>query len=311
LKAVIAREYGPVAEVVQFQDVPEPEVGEFDVLVEIHAASVNPVDHLTVKGHMRAFLPLAPPFTLGNDLAGVVSAVGGRVTRFAVGEEVFARVAGNRPGTFAEFAAVEETLVAHAPKAVSAAGAASLPLVVLTAWQALVERGGIAAGQSVLVHAGSGGVGSAAIQLASYLGARVAATTGPDGMDLARDLGAERVVDYRSGRFEDLGSDFDIVLDTVGGQTQARSLDVLRPGGTLVSVVGAAGVQEAAAGRGVAVESFLMRPDGDQLELLAGLVDAGVLRPVIDRRFPLEHGRQALLYSEAGRAKGKVVIDVR
>lgn len=245
MRAFTVERYGS-KDGVRAGDVPEPEVGADDVLVRIQAASVNPLDRMIRDGEMKTILPYKVPFVLGNDLAGVVVEVGAAVTRFAVGDEVFARPDKNRIGTFAELIAVHQDDVAIKPATLTMEEAASLPLVALTSWQALVERAHIQPGQKVLIHAGSGGLGTIAIQLAKQLGAYVATTTSTPNVDLVKRLGADIVVDYKKQAFEAVLRDYDVVLDSLGGETLKKSLDVLKPGGKVISV---AGPPDAAFGR--------------------------------------------------------------
>ncbi|MFH9590723.1 NADP-dependent oxidoreductase [Streptomyces luteogriseus] len=313
-------------------EVPEPEVGADDVLVRVHAASVNPLDYRIRDGKFKAILPYRVPFVLGNDMAGVVVQVGDAVRRFSVGDEVYARPDKDRIGTFAEFIAVHQDDVALKPSTLTMEQAASLPLVALTSWQVLVERAGVRPGQKVLVHAGSGGLGTIAIQLAKHLGASVATTAGTANVELVKSLGADVVVDYKKQAFETVLHDYDVVLDSLGGRTLEKSLRVLKPGGKAISVAGppdAAFAREVGANpvvrlaigalsfrtrqrarrRNVEYSFLFMKADGNQLRELASLVDAGAVRPVIDRVFPFEATREALDYAEQGRAKaGKVVI---
>lgn len=313
-------------------EVPDPEVGADEVLVRVHAAGVNPLDYRIRDGEFKAILPYKVPFVLGHDMAGVVVQVGDAVQRFSVGDEVYARPDKDRIGTFAEFIAVHQDDVALKPSTLTMEQAASLPLVALTSWQVLVERARVRPGQKVLVHAGSGGLGTIAIQLAKHLGASVATTTSTANVELVKSLGADVVIDYKKQAFETVLHDYDVVLDSLGGQTLEKSLRVLKPGGKVISV---AGPPDAAFAREVGVNpvvrlvigalsfrtrrrarrrnveySFLfMKADGNQLRELATLVDAGAVRPVIDRVFPFEATREALDYAEQGRAKaGKVVI---
>lgn len=245
MKAFTVGRYGD-KDAVRAGDVPEPDVGADDVLVQIRAASINPLDRMIRDGEMKTVLPYKVPFVLGNDLAGVVVEVGAAVTRFAVGDEVFARPDKNRIGTFAERIAVHQDDVAIKPATLTMEEAASLPLVALTSWQALVERAHVQPGQKVLVHAGSGGLGTIAVQLAKQLGAYVATTTSTANVDLVKRLGADVVVDYKKQAFETVLHDYDVVLDSLGGETLKKSLDVLRPGGKVISV---AGPPDAAFGR--------------------------------------------------------------
>jgi alcohol dehydrogenase len=237
MKAFVVDHYGG-NDAVRAAKMPVPAVGDDDVLVRIDAAGVNPVDIKTRDGKMRVVLPHRTPFIFGNEVAGVVTQVGGRVRRFKSGDEVYARLPKDRIGAFAEYAAIREDAVAHKPKTLTMEEAASIPLVGLTSWQALVERANVTTGQRVLIHAGSGGVGTFAIQLAKHLGATVATTASAANSDLVRGLGADVVVDYRTEDFETIVRDYDVVFDTQGGKTLEKSIRVLRPGGTLIEIVG-------------------------------------------------------------------------
>ena len=333
MRAAFFRKYGK-SDVVEIGDLPRPQVGKKDVLIKVHAASVNPVDFKIRDGQLKPILKLRLPAILGNDLSGVVEEVGSEVTAFAPGDEVFARVDKDRIGTFAEYASVLMRNVARKPTNLSHVEAASLPLAGLTAWQALTDFGALGAGQKVLIHAGSGGVGTLAIQLAKHLGATVATTGGERNRALCERLGADLFVDYKTQRFEELLTRYDLVLDTLGGETRARSFAVLRKGGVLVTIHGAPtgkvgkelGVnavlrlifdfmnrdpRKRARELEVRYEYLYMRPDGEQLAMLGGLAERGILRPVIDKVFPLAEAKAALDYSESGHAVGKVVIEIK
>jgi NADPH:quinone reductase-like Zn-dependent oxidoreductase len=333
MKAFVVDRYGG-NEAVRAAEMPIPAVGDDDVLVHVYAAGVNPVDIKTRDGKMKVVLPYRTPFILGNEAAGVVTQVGGRVRRFKPGDEVYSRLPKDRIGAFAEYVAVREDAVAHKPKTLTMEEAASIPLVGLTSWQALVERANVTKGQKTLIHAGSGGVGTFAIQLAKHLGATVATTTSAPNFDLVRGLGADVVVDYRTEDFESIVREYDVAFDTLGGKTLEKSIRVLRPGGTLIEIVGPpdpAFAEEIGASPIVSLAirlmsyrvrsmarrarvrySFLfMRPSGEQLRELGSLIDSGIIRPVVDRVFPFESTKDALAYIESGRAKGKVVIKVR
>ncbi|MFE2322817.1 NADP-dependent oxidoreductase [Streptomyces sp. NPDC059385] len=310
MKAAVIDQYGQVRDVVRVTDAPVPAVGPRDVLIEVRAAGVNPVDHLIVKGFMSAGEP-AEPLVIGNELAGVVTGVGAEVTRFAVGDEVFSRVDPRVGGAFAEYAAVDQSLVAAKPSGLTFEEAASLPLAALTALQALTEQADVRAGTRLLVHGAAGGVGSAAVQIAKQLGAEVVATAGAGSVELVRELGADRVIDYRAEKFDEVVSDVDVVLDTIGGETQERSFAVLKTGGTLVSIVPIADAEAKKARWNVEARSFFMRPHGEQLAHLAGLVESGRLRPIVETVFPLDEASEALQKVERGGARGKTVIAVR
>lgn len=333
MKAFIIDKYGK-ADVVRLADMPEPALHDDDVLVEIHAASINPLDLKIRDGAFKLLLPYRLPLIMGNDCAGVVVRVGARVTRFKPGDEVYARPHQDRIGTFAERIVLREDALALKPVTLSMAEAASIPLVALTAWQALVEKADLQKGQKVLIHAGSGGVGTFAIQLARHLGATVATTASASNADMLKRLGADIVVDYRQDDFATVLQDFDVVLDTQGGETLRKSLGVLKPGGRVIGIAGppdpdfadasgaawflklvfrllSHGVRRAAKRRDVSYSFLFMRANGDQLGKIAALVDAGAIRPVIDRVVPFEATREALDYVASGRAKGKVVVSMR
>ncbi|MGQ0590217.1 MAG: NADP-dependent oxidoreductase [Sphingosinicella sp.] len=315
------------------RELPDPTPGPGDVVVEIAAASVNPIDLKLRDGEFKAILPAKLPLILGNDLAGTVVAVGAGARRFKVGDEVFAHPDNDRIGTFAERIAIAEADLALKPSSLGMTEAASLPLVALTAWQVLVERAQVKPGQKVLIHAGSGGVGTIAIQLAKHLGATVAATTGTDNVDLVRSLGADVVIDYRSEDFAERLSGYDVVLNTLGADVLERSLSVLKPGGKLISISGppdpafareiganwivrqllhlaSLRIRRKARKRGVDYSFLFMRADGTQLAEIAKLVDAGVIRPVIEQVFAFAETPAAMASVESGRARGKVVIRI-
>ncbi len=331
MKAFIIDRYG-AADRVRLGDVPEPKLREDDVLIQIHAAGVNLVDSKIRNGEFKSFLRHPLPLILGHDVAGVVVRVGSGVRRFKPGDEVYA--ADGRAGTFAEFVATREDDVAMKPAALTMTEAASIPLVGLTAWQVLVERANLRRGQKVLIHAGSGGVGTFAVQLAKYLGATVATTAGTENVDLVRSLGADIVVDYKKEDFSSVLRDYDVVLNSLDKVTLEKSLRVLKPGGQLISIsgppdaafartIGAPWVLRMVMGalsRGIRAQakrqqvhySFLfMRANGGQLARITSLVDDGIIRPVVDRVFPFASTKDAMAYVEAGRSKGKVIIAVR
>ena len=333
MKAAFIRRYGGNA-VVELGELPAPQAGPGELLVEVHAASVNPVDFKIRDGMLKMIIPFGFPLILGNDLSGVVKAVGAGVTRFAPGDAVFARMDKRRIGAFAEFAVVAEADAAAKPANLTHIEAAAVPLAGLTAWQALFEIGGLKAGQKVLIHAGSGGVGSFAIQLARHAGATVATTVGARNADLARSLGADIVIDYKTQRFEEVVSGQDLVFDTQAGDIRHRSFAVLKRGGVLVSIAGkpdgrlvrqwglnpflgvlldflARKTLRLAKRHGVRYEYLFMHPSGEQLAQLGRLLAEGGVKTVIDKVFPLEQVREALAYSEAGHATGKVVVEVK
>lgn len=315
-------------------EMPEPELRDNDVLVEIHAAGVNLIDSKLRDGEFKLIVPYRPPFILGHDVAGIIVRVGSKVRRFKPGDEIYARPRDGRIGTFAESIAIDEADVALKPKNLSMEEAASTPLVGLTAWQVLVETAGLKKGQKVFIQAGSGGVGTFAIQLAKHLGATVATTASAANADLLKGLGADIVIDYKKDDFEKILQGYDVVLNSQDAQTLEKSLHVLKPGGKLISISGppdpafaskqglnmvlklilrllSLGIRGKARRAGVGYSFLFMWAQGDQLGKITSLIESGVIRPVMDRTFPFEKTNEALAYVETGRAKGKVVVKVR
>ncbi|MER8564856.1 NADP-dependent oxidoreductase [Mesorhizobium sp. M0924] len=333
MKAFVVDKYNKKG-ILRLAEMPEPELLDNDVLVEVHAAGVNLLDSKIRTGEFKLVLPYRRPFILGHDVAGRVVRVGSKVRRFKPGDAVYARPRDGRIGTFAEFIAIDEADVALKPANLSMEEAASIPLVGLTAWQALIERAGLKTGQKIFIQAGSGGVGTFAIQLAKHLGAIVATTAGAASNDLVRDLGADVVVDYRKDDFEKILSGYDVVLNSQDAKTLEKSLTVLKPGGKLISISGppdpefarkqrlnvvlrlllrllGRGIRTKAKRRGVGFSFLFMSAQGEQLSKITSLIEDGAIRPVVDRVFPFEATNEALAYVETGRAKGKVVVKVR
>ena len=305
MKAFVVENYGKDG--LRAADVPEPEVGDRDVLVKVSAASINPLDKMVRNGEFKQLLKYKTPFVLGHDVAGVVTRVGAAVRDFEVGDEVYARPRDLRIGTFAEYIAIDQDDVAPKPASLTLQEAAAVPLVALAAWQALVDRAHVKPGQKVLVHAGAGGLGSTVIQLAKHLGATVATTANGNNEELVRSLGADVVVDYTKEDFAEVLSGYDVVLDSLGGDNLEKSLTVLKPGGLAISVVGppdaafakqlgapkfiglvmallSRKVRKQARKLGVRYSFFFMQANGAQLRELAALYDAGDLRPVSTAR---------------------------
>ena len=330
MKAVLIERYG---QAVQLRDIEPPRIGPKDLLVRVRAASINPVDSKIRDGKVKTLLRYAFPLVLGNDLSGEIVEIGSEVRGFAKGDAIYARLDKDRIGAFAELAAVSESAAARKPSNLSHVEAASLPLVGLTAWQALLELGGLERGKQVLIHAGSGGVGTFALQLARHTGAEVYTTASARHHELVTRLGADVAIDYRQQRFEDVARDCDVVFDTQGGETLLRSFSCVRPGGVVISVGGVPDakfarawglnpllvfalrvmtrkVTAAAKRRGARFEYLFMRASGEQLARIAALVEQGTIKPVIDRTFPLAQVADALAYSESGHATGKVVLEV-
>lgn len=332
MKALIVDKYGK-QEILRVGEMPEPDLLADEVLVRVHAASVNPLDAKIRNGEFKLLLPYRAPFVLGHDVAGVVAQVGTNVRNFKIGDQVYARPDDMRIGTFAEFVAVKEQSLAIKPVNISMDEAASLPLVGLTAWQALVEMGQLRKGQKVFIQAGSGGVGTFAIQLAKHLGATVATTTSASNIALVKSLGADVVVDYKDQDFEKILSGYDLVLNSQDGKTLSKSLSVLKPGGKVISISGPPDVEFAKAisapwllrqimrllsfrirkqakQRNITYSFLFMAAHGAQLQKIAQLIESGAIRPVLDKVFPLTATNDALQYVESGRVKGKVVIKV-
>jgi NADPH:quinone reductase-like Zn-dependent oxidoreductase len=327
MRALIVDRYSK-KDALRLGEMPEPELRDDDVLVQVHAAGVNPLDSKIKSGEFKLILPYRLPFALGNELAGVVVRVGHGVRRFKPGDEVFVRPDKDRIGTFAEFISMDQEDVAIKPKTLNMVEAASVPLVALTAWQVLVERANLKKGQKILIHAGSGGVGTFAIQLAKHLGAFVATTTSAANFDLVKRLGADIVIDYKKDAFEEILIDYDVVLNSLGGDTLEKSLRVLKPGGKLISISGPPDPDFAAAigaspifrfitrllsyrirskakRYGVSYSFLFMRANGEQLRQVTTLIDSGTIRPIVDRVFPFENTQEALAYVDQGARKVK------
>ena len=332
MKAIVLSHYGK-QQTLQLANVLKPQLLDDEVLVEVHAAGVSPLDSKLRDGDFKIILRYQLPLILGHDLAGVVVKVGPQVQQFQPGDEVYARVDDLRIGTFAEFVPVKEASLALKPRNLSMEEAASIPLVGLTAWQALVERARLTYGQKVFIQAGAGGVGTFAIQLAKHLGATVATTASAASFALVKGLGAEVVVDYKTQDFEDVLRDYDVVLNSQDGKTLEKSLRVLKRGGKLVSISGppdpafakrvsgsafvklgvrllSGGIRRRARRRGVDYSFLFMKANGRQLQEINRLIEAGAIRPVIDKVFAFDATSEALAYVKAGHAKGKVVINV-
>ena len=333
MKAFVVDKYNKKG-VLRLAEMPEPEFGNKDVLVEVHAAGVNLLDSKLKTGEFKLILPYRRPFILGHDVAGKVIRVGSKVRKFKPGDDVYARPRDGRIGAFAELIAMDEADVALKPKNLSMEEAASIPLVGLTAWQTLIEGAGLKKGQKIFIQAGSGGVGTFAIQLAKHLGATVATTASAASADLLKGLGADLVIDYRKDDFEKVLSGYDVVLNSQDAKTLEKSLAVLKPGGKLISISGppdpefarekrlnlalrmllrllSRNIRAKARRRGVGFSFLFMWAQGDQLSKITSLIESGAIRPVVDRVFPFEATSEALAYVESGRAKGKVVVKVR
>ncbi|WP_144559812.1 NADP-dependent oxidoreductase [Bacillus thuringiensis] len=332
MKAMIIDKYGKAP--MRMTEVPTPEINEYEVLAEIHAASINPIDFKIRDGKVKMLLKYEMPLILGNDFSGVIVKVGAKVTRFKVGDAIYARPRKNKIGTFAEYIAIHEDDIALKPKNLSFEEAASIPLVGLTSYQALHDIMHLQQGQKILIHAGSGGVGTFAIQLAKIMGATVTTTASEAGADLVKSLGADEMINYKTEQFEEVLKDYDAVFDTIGGATLEKSFNIIKNGGNIVSVSGMPNARfgkefgsgffktllfSLASKKLTALEkkhnaqySFLfMKPSGDQLRIIANYIEAGKIKPIIDRILPFEDAQKAMEYSESGRAKGKIIVKIK
>ena len=330
MKAAYIQRYGNINDV-QLGEQSKPTLTENAVLVKVHAASINPLDLRVLEGEFKTILPVQFPFILGNDFAGTVVEVGANVTQFKVGDNVYAKTDLN--GAFAEYTVVKQSSLALKPDNISMELAASLPLVSLTAWQALVEIANVQAGQKVLIHTGSGGVGSIAIQLAKHLGAIVATTTSSKNIAWVKALGADIIIDYKTTDFEQELKDYDVVLDTQGGSILEKSLNVLKRGGRIVSISGPPdrnlaeainanwllkciipllswSIRHKAKKRGITYSFLFMQPNGQQLSEISKLVESGKINPIVDKTYELSEIKDAFQYVNTGRAKGKVVLKI-
>lgn len=332
MKALVLKRYGDAGNL-ELAEVARPSIKPDEILVQVHAAGLNPVDNMIAKGMFKPIIKMKLPAIMGSDLAGVVVEVGSRVSRFKAGDAVFANVFELGVGSLAEFVAVPESAAARKPANLDFAQAASLPMVALTSWQALTERIALRPGQKVFIPAGSGGIGTFAIQLAKHLGAKVGTTTSTGNVELVRSLGADEVVDYKKDEFERVLKGYDAVLGTMRGEGLERAMEILNPDGAVVSLVGPPDAAFARA-RGMnllmrfvfgllsrkmkrladrydASYSFMfVRPDGRQLAEIGELLESARLRPVVDKVFPFAQAKEGLAYLEQGRARGKVVVRI-
>jgi NADPH:quinone reductase-like Zn-dependent oxidoreductase len=308
MKAVRIHQYGG-REVLSIDDIPVPAIAPDEVLVRVVAASINPVDWKVRAGYLAQMIPHPLPLTLGWDVSGVVTAVGAGVTQWQVGDAVFSRPDLARDGTYAEFVAIRANECARKPRTISHVEAASLPLAGITAWEAMVDVARVGPGQRVLVHAGSGGVGSLAIQIVKAAGATVIATTSGRNRALVESLGADQVVDYTATTVADAVEPVDVVFDTIGGDVQEASWSLLKPGGIQVSIISPPD-EARAAGLGVRGAFVFIGPNAPVLERLAAMVDGGTLRPIVGAEFALSDIAAAHALSESGRAVGKIVLYV-
>ncbi|MFC4559077.1 NADP-dependent oxidoreductase [Virgibacillus kekensis] len=311
MKAIIINEYGSAENLVE-KDIPKPIIADDQVLVELHATSINPIDWKLREGYLKEKLPFDFPIILGWDAAGVIAEKGHSVTEFSVGDRVFARPATTEKGTYAEYTPVDKNLLAKIPDNISFEEAAAVPLAGLTAWQCLVDFADIQSGDKVLIHAGSGGVGSYAIQLAKSFGAHVASTASGKNEDFLNELGVDAFINYQLQDFEEELENYDIVLDTMGGEIQKKSYNVLKNGGKLVSIAQPPD-EEYAATKGVKAGFEWLDPDGKKLAKIGDLMEKGTVKSHIGHTFPFsEEGlREAHKLSETHHARGKIVIQIK
>jgi NADPH:quinone reductase-like Zn-dependent oxidoreductase len=308
MKAMRIHEYGD-SSVLRYEDAPLPTLRDGDVLIRVHATSVNPFEWKMRAGYLKDFVPLSFPAILGWDVSGVVEAVSPGVTTCKVGDEVYALADTMRDGAYAEYIAVSASQVAPKPKSIDHIHAAAVPLASLAAWQTLFETAGLQAGQRVLVHAAAGGVGSFAAQLAKWKGAHVYGTASAHNLDFIRSLGVDEPIDYTTTKFETVARDMDVVLDTVGGDYEARSCRVLKPGGTLVSILSPTSV-ETAAQHGVLGFFLAAQSNPQHLTEIAALIDEGKIKPVVENVFPLQETGRAHNLSAGGHVRGKIALQV-
>lgn len=306
MKAVRVHEFGG-PEVLRYEETPRPKAGEGEMVVRVMAAAVNPVDAGVRAGRFRR--GGGPPLTPGYDVAGVVAEVGPGVSTFKPGDEVFAYLDLRRGGAYAEYCVVKEDEAARKPAGAGWSEAAAVPLTALTAWQALFDTAKLEAGQTVLIHGGSGGVGTMAVQLAKWKGARVIATASAENQDYLKELGVDVAVDYKAQKFEDVARDVDVVLDTVGGETRERSWGAMKKGGILVSIVGPVSGERAEAA-GVRGANILVRPDGAQLAEIGRLMEEGKVKAVVSAELPLSEAQKAHEMIETRHTRGKIVLKV-
>jgi len=309
MKAIIIKDYGG-RDQLQFVQMPKPKIQDDEVLVKIVATSVNPVDWKAREGMLRKHRHFDLPLILGWDLSGVVAEVGKNVTKFQVGEAVYGMPDLTKNGTYAEYIAVKEDYLALKPESLSHIEAASIPLVGLTAWQSLMIFAKLKKGDRVLIHAGAGGVGSFAIQLAKYLGAYVVTTASDQNKEFLYQLGADQVIDYRKDDFSKVLSHLDIVFDSVGGTTLERSYQVLKPGGKLISIAGTPN-RKLAEKHSIYVHHVEVQPDGKQLKEIANLLDSNHIKPVVTQVFELEDIKKAHELSESRHVRGKISILIK
>ncbi|GIN39355.1 NADP-dependent oxidoreductase [Heyndrickxia oleronia] len=332
MRAMFIDRYGKFP--MRLAEMPTPEMGEYEVLAEIHAASINPIDFKLRDGKVKLLVKYKMPLILGNDFSGVVAKVGAKVTRFKVGDEIYGRPRKSKIGTFADYIAIHEDDIALKPTNLSFEEAASIPLVGLTSYQALTDILQLQKGQKILIQAGAGGVGTFAIQLAKLMGATVATTASEAGANIVKSLGADEIINYKTEKFEEILKNYDAVFDTLGGEILEKSFEVIKSGGKVVSVSGLPNARfgkeygsgffktmlfSIASHKLTALEkkynvqyTFLfMKPSGEQLRIIANFIETGKIKPIIDRVFPFDDAQKAIEYAESGRAKGKIILKIK
>jgi NADPH:quinone reductase-like Zn-dependent oxidoreductase len=307
MKAIRIYEYGG-RETLRYEDAPIPEPKAGELLVRVKAAAVNPVDVWVREGRLKGLLKHELPLVLGWDASGVIEAVGDGISKFDVGDAVFARPWTARQGTYAEYAVIHEGEAAFKPQTLDHIRAAAVPLAALTAWQALFEAGKLSEGQTVLIHGAAGGVGHFAVQFAKSAGARVLATTSARNQEFVSQLGADEVIDYGAARFEEAADGVDVVLDAVGGETQERSFEVLRERGRLISIVSEPS-QDLAESKNVHAQLLVARPDGELLTRICKMLDRGEVSPTVEVVLPLAEAQRAHELIESGHTRGKIVLN--
>lgn len=308
MKAIRIHEFGG-PEVLTIDEVPVPTPAKDEVLIKVHATSVNPVDWKIREGLRKAKFPSNLPLTLGWDVSGVIEELGEKVGVFRKGDEVYGRPDPTKNGAYAEYIVVKANQISLKPSSIGHTEAAAVPLAGLTAWQGLFDYGLLKEGQKVLIHAAAGGVGTYAVQFAKCKGAYVIGTASDHNIDFLKRLGADEVIDYHMENFEEVVKDVDLVLDTIGGETQLKSLDVLKPGGRVITTLAPEYITEAKAKK-VHLVGFMAQSISDQLTEIAKLIDSGKVKPVIEKVLTLEDAKKAHIESEQGHNRGKIVLQV-
>jgi len=308
MKAIQIHEFGG-PEVLKYEDAPKPKPGADEVVIKVFATSVNPIDWKIREGHAKGKFPIKFPLIPGWDVSGEIDEVGSNILNFRKGDEVYSRPDPTKNGTYAEYVVVKANLINLKPQSIDHEKAAAVPLAGLTAWQALFDYGKLQQGQKVLIHAASGGVGTFAVQFAKWKGAYVIGTTSKENMDFVKKLGADKVIDYKNEKFEEKLKNIDLVIDLIGGDTQKRSLKVIKKGGRLITTVQVEN-QEATKEKNIHIEGFLAQSLPEELEQIKQLIDSGKVKPVVSKIMPLKDAAKAQKLSEKGHTRGKIVLQV-